>query len=172
MGNPTSTARKLGPGVVVLQRDGRGLGDAALAVQGSMRREASGSVQSRAPIDCLSFPLNGPACGKTHAVNSDLSLSWAKGKLALAESSRAGKAKNPALACGMTPVWNFDELGTSFPSLYDQKGALSIGQIFGSKGSLNIKLKANFLAPADPSQGYTSFNEDLRGFTTVTLKRL
>lgn len=164
--------RKLGPGVVILQRAGRSLGDAALATSGSVTREATGSVQTRTPTICTSFPLSGPSCGQRFPVHSDLRLGWSKGKLTLEQSSTAARTKNPALACGMTEVWNFDQFTVPFPYLSDQRGALSISQIFDSKRNLKVELRDRFLESVSDFPGYTSLNERLGGSTTVTLKRL
>jgi hypothetical protein len=170
--NVVISFHKIGRNLVVLQRAGRRLGDAALAVAGGLTREAAGFAETRTPIDCNSFPLSGPACTE-YKVHSDLSLGWKAGKLTLEESSRAGKAKNPALACGMTSVWNFDVLGTRFPSLYEQRARLSIGQIFNTKRNFDLELNAGFLEPADDlPAGYSSLHETLQGTTTITLKRL
>lgn len=164
--------RKLGPGVVLLQRAGRSPGDAALAAPGTVTRDASGSVQTRTPLVCSSFALRGPACGQQFPVRSDLNLGWRKGKLTLEPSSNSPQKLNPALACGMNDVWNFDVFSFRYANLNAQRGSLPLRKIFKSRRNLKVTLKDHFLQPADAPAGYTTLIEKLGGRTTVTLKRL
>jgi len=77
-------------------------------------------------------------------VRPDLALSWSKGKLTLQSSSTAGQLTNPALACGMNEVWNFDVFSFRYANLVKQHGRLSMGRIFSSKRNLKIDLKDRF----------------------------
>lgn len=164
--------RKLGPGVVLLQRTGRAPGDTALAAPGTVTRDATGSVQTRTPLTCNSFALHVPACGQQFPVRSDLNLGWSKGKLTLVPSSNSAQKLNPALACGMNEVWNFDVFSFRYANLNAQSGALPLRKVFKSKRNLKVELKDHFLQPADSPAGYTTLVEKLGGRSTVTLKRL
>ena len=164
--------KKLAPGVVVVQRAGRGLGDSAFAVTGTLTRNATGSVATRAPIDCTSFPLHTPECERGFQVRSDLNLRWAKGKLALGSSSTANTQPNPAIGCGSNQVWNFDVFSFRFPGLARQNGPLSNDKLFKSKKNLKVELKDRFLESAETPPGYNALTETVDGSTTVTLKRL
>ncbi len=164
--------KKLAPGVVVVQRAGRGLGDSAFAVTGTLLRDASGSVATRAPIDCTSFPLHTPACERGFQVRSDVNLRWRSGKLVLGAASTANTQPNPALGCGSNQVWNFDVFSFRFPGLAQQKGPLPMKKLFKSKKNLKVELKDRFLEAAETPPGYNALSEDVIGSTTITLKRL
>lgn len=165
--------RKLGPGVVVLQRAGRGLGDAALAAPGTVTRNASGAARVGFPDgSCRSVPLATGDCGVAFPERTNLSFSYAKGKLVLEQSAKENQRVNPALGCGETSIGNFDELPTRFPFLYKQKERLKAKDLFESKKNIQLMLKSNFLEPADKPAGYTKLEEDIFSTTFVTLKRL
>jgi len=165
--------RKLGPGVVVLQRAGRGLGDAALAAPGIVTRNASGAARAAFPDgSCRSFPLATADCGVAFPKRTDLSFSYAKGKLVLVQSAKENQRVNPALGCGETPIGNFDELPTRFPFLFKQKGRLKVKDLFESKRNIRLMLESNFLEPVDKPAGYTKLEEQIFSTTHVTLKRL
>ncbi len=59
----------------------------------------------------------------------------------LQSSSTAAQLTNPALACGMNEVWNFDVFSFRYANLVKQHGRLSMGRIFNSKRNLKIDLK-------------------------------
>ncbi len=90
----------------------------------------------------------------------------------LQSSSTAAQLTNPALACGMNEVWNFDVFSFRYANLVKQHGRLSMGRIFNSKRNLKIDLKDRFLQPADVPAGYSTLIEKLAGTSTITLKRL
>lgn len=166
------TFTKLGPGAVVLQRAGRGLGDSAFAAPGDVERRANGSIDNRAPIDCVSFPLATRACNQVRKVRPDLDLSWAKGKLELTSSSTENTQPNPLRGCGLAGGFDFDIFSYRFPGLLKQKGALPMKRIFDSKRNLKVELKPRFLESAEVPPGYNDLSETVSGSTTVTLRRL
>jgi hypothetical protein len=169
------TFRNVGGRYVVLQREGRGLGDGAFAAPGTVTRDATGSVKSsQPPMGCLSTPLQTPDCTKVFAVRSDLAFGWSKGRLTLQRTSSAGQKKNPAENCGMTKLFNFTQFQYPYPTLDKQTVKLPVRTIFGSKRHLRLEMSDRFLgdpAGLEPT-GYTSFEEKGGGSTTVTLKRL
>ena len=173
----TFVFRKLGPGVVVLSRAGRGIGDAALAAPGTVTREATGAVQTVIPAPgptCQSFSLRSPECGKAFKVRSNLRFGWEKGRLTLQHGSMEGLKKNPALECGWAEnhVLFFSEFSYAYPFLDKQRMKLPIKRIFESKRNIKLLLSNDFLAPTEGPAGYDPFIEKLGGGTTVTMKRL
>jgi len=165
--------RKLGPGVVLLQRAGRGLGDAAVAAPGTITRNASGAARVGFPDgSCRSTPLVTADCGVAFPKRANLSFSYAKGKLVLQQSSTENQRVNPALGCGNTPFGNFDELPIRFPFLFKQKARLKADDLFESKRNVRLLLQSNFLEPVDKPAGYTKLVEDIFSTTHVTLQRV
>ena len=164
--------RKVGR-ALLLQRAGRALGDAAMAAPGTLTRNAGGAVRTLFPDgSCPSFPLDDGDCGEALAVRSNLSLSWSKGKLHLAQSTTENQKVNPAIECGTTPIGDFDVFTTKFPFLYKQHAALSKDDLFGTKRSLRLRLQDNFLPPADAPPAYTRLDEILSGISHMTLTRV
>lgn len=164
--------KKLGPGLVLMQRSGRAPGDTAFAATGGVDRTAGGYVETRTPVVCNSFALSGSQCGAVFPVRSDLRLGWAAGKLSLESGSTSLTKVNPALACGQIEVWNFDVFSFRYPALSTQKGALSMKRLFKSKRNLKVELTDRFIGSAELPAGYRSLQEDVVGSTTIRLKRL
>ena len=165
--------RRIGPGAVLLQRAGRGLGDAAVGAPGTVTRNASGAARVTFPDgSCRSFPLANADCGAAFPARANLSFSWAKGRLALVQSSTENQRVNPALGCGTTPIGNFDELPTRFPFLLKQRARLKVNHLFESQRNIRLALESNFLEPVDKPIGYTQLDELVNGTTHVTLKRV
>ena len=165
--------RKVAPGVILLQRAGRGLGDAAVAAPGTITRNASGAARVGFPDgSCRSTPLATADCGVAFPKRANLSFSYVKGKLVLQQSSTENQRVNPALGCGNTPFGNFDELPVRFPFLFKQKERLKAGDLFDSKRNLRLRLQSNFLEPVDKPRGYTKLEEGIFSTTEVTLKRV
>lgn len=170
--NVTMEFRKYG-NRVYLQRANRKFGDAAFATRGTLLRTATGSLNVFAPPACQSFTLVDPICGQTLKAPLDLALSYSGGTISVKGSGPSAAKPNPAKACGELPAGGttFDHLTGAFPFLYKQKAKLLAKTIFDKKKrKILLHLKDNFLKPAD-TLGFTRYDEDLRGGTTIHLQR-
>jgi hypothetical protein len=161
---------KLPGGLVLMHRVGRGLGDAAFAAPGGLKREANG-FYDLGPNACGGSHNFGEeaTCGEEFEVNSDLRLQYLRGKLVL-DRGATRQVENPAAPCG-EKFGAIDLFSFPFPLLYKQKAAFTKKQIFGKKHAFHLKLKAHFLEP-EHEPVYESVEERLNGNSDVTLKRL
>jgi len=103
-------------------------------------------------------------------VRTNFSFGWSKGKLTVTQASTENQRVNPALACGTTPVGNFDVITNQFPFLLKQRDALKPKQIFGSRRNFSLTLEPRFLEPIEPP-GYIKLEETLTAMSHVTLTR-
>jgi hypothetical protein len=161
---------KLPGGLVLMRREGRGLGDAAFAAPGGLVRVANG-FYDLGPPPCGGTHNFGeePTCGEEFEINSDLRLQYVKGKLVL-DRGATRQVENPAAPCG-EKFGAIDLFSFPFPLLYKQKAEFTKKQIFGKKRGFHLELKAHFLEP-EHEPVYESVNEKLNGESDVTLKRL
>jgi hypothetical protein len=88
---------------ILLQRAHRAIGDAAFATKGSILRTASGFLNVKNGLSCISYPLPDPICGKFVKAPLDIALTWSGGKLGIRSSSKADQQTNPAEKCGQSP---------------------------------------------------------------------
>jgi hypothetical protein len=161
---------KLPGGLVLMRREGRGLGDAAFAAPGGLKREANGFFDM-GPTPCggqHSFSEE-PTCGEEFQINSDLRLQYLKGKLVL-DRGATRQVDNPAAPCG-EKFGAIDLFSFPFPLLYKQKAEFTKKQIFGKKRGFHLNLKTHFLEPLHEPV-YESVDEKLNGESDLTLKRL
>lgn len=159
---------KLPGGLVLMKRQGRGLGDAAFAAPGGLKREANGFADAGDCGGAQNFASE-PSCGAEYEVNSDLRLLWSKGRLTLDRGSTR-QVENPAAACGETGG-AIDLFTWPYPLLSKQRADFSKKQIFGHARGFRLVLKDHFIAPLREPV-YESVEEKLTGKSTVTLKRL
>jgi hypothetical protein len=164
---------KLPGGLVLLKRQGRGLGDAAFAATGGVVREANGFFDYGPEQGCggQRSLVDPDVCGQEFKVNSDLRLSWRKGRLTLERATR--NPKNPAAGCGNVngSAFNFELFTYRFPVLDKQRADFSKTQIFGHKRGFKLEMKDHFLEPLHEPV-YESVDEKTNGESTLTLKRL
>jgi hypothetical protein len=162
---------KLPGGLVLMRREGRGLGDAAFAAPGGLVREANGFYDF-GPYPCVGGSHNfgeEPTCNQEFEVNSDLRLQYVKGNLVLSRGATR-QVENPAAPCG-EKFGAIDLFATPFPLLTKQKAEFTKKQIFGKRRGFHLKLKAHFLEPQHEPV-YESADEKLNGESDLTLKRL
>jgi hypothetical protein len=157
-------------GLVTMRREGRGLGDAAFAAPGGLKRVANG-FYDLGPTPCGGSHNFGEeaTCGEEFEINSDLRLQYLKGKLVLDRGSTR-QVENPAAPCG-EKFGAIDLFTWPYPLLSKQKAPFTKRQIFGKKRGFHLVLKDNFLAPLREPV-YESAEEKLNGESDLTLKRL
>jgi hypothetical protein len=163
---------KLPGGLVLLKRQGRGLGDAAFAVTGGVVREANGFFDFGPEQGCggQRSLVDPDSCGQEFEVNSDLRLVWKQGRLTMERATKF--PKNPADGCGtVNGALNIELFSYHFPLLSKQHVAFSKSQIFGRKRGFKLQLKDHFLEPLHEPI-YESVEEKTNGESTMTLKRL